>query len=240
MTGGGQRGGGQRGRPFGERARVTVKICGLTTEPAIAASVAGGADIVGFVFYPPSPRNVTPARAAALCRAVPPGITRVGLFVDASDREIAASLAVAPLDLLQFHGRETPERVAAARRRFGRPVMKAIAVAVAADVAAADDYLGAADWLLFDAKPPPRADALPGGNGVAFEWRLLAPRRFPIPWMLSGGLTAATLADAVRLTGAASVDVSSGVETSPGIKDPARIAAFLATAKALAAAPPAT
>ena len=177
---------------------------------------------------------MTPERAGTLCAAVPAGVTRVGLFVDASDDAIAATLAAAPLDLLQFHGRESPERVAAAKRRFGRPVMKAIPLAGPEDLAFAESYLGSADRLLFDARPPRREGALPGGNGLAFDWQLLAGRRWSLPWMLSGGLDAGNLAEAVRVTGAPAVDVSSGVESAPGIKDPRRIAAFLAAARAAA------
>jgi phosphoribosylanthranilate isomerase len=213
---------------------LAAKICGLSDAESIAAAVAGGAAFVGLVFYPPSPRAVTPERAGALCAAVPAGVTRVGLFVDAADDVIAAALAAAPLDLLQFHGRESPERVAAAKRRFGRPVMKVIPLAAPEDLALAEGYLGSADRLLFDARPPRRADALPGGNGLAFDWQLLAGRRWSLPWMLSGGLDAGNLAEAVRITGATAVDVSSGVESAPGVKDPRRIAAFLAAARALA------
>ncbi len=164
---------------------------------------------------------------------MPRGITRVGLFVDADDATIAAVLAIAPLDLLQLHGSESPERVAAVKRRFARPVMKALPIAEPADVIAADAYLGVADRLLFDARPPRRPDALPGGNGLVFDWRLIAGREWSLPWMLSGGLTAANLAEAVRLTGARAVDVSSGVESAPGVKDAAKIAAFLAAAGAV-------
>jgi phosphoribosylanthranilate isomerase len=176
---------------------------------------------------------VTPARAAALCAAVPAGVRRVGLFVDADDDAIHAVLDVAPIDLLQFHGRETPERLAAARARFGRPVMKAVAVAAAADALAAHGYEDAADMLLFDAKPPARSDALPGGNGLAFDWRLIAGHEWRLPWMLSGGLTAEHLPEAVRISGAAAVDVSSGVERRPGDKDPDKIREFLAVARRL-------
>jgi phosphoribosylanthranilate isomerase len=210
---------------------VRSKICGLSTAEAVAAAVAGGADFVGFVFYAPSPRNVAPEQVAALSAAVPAGVIRVGLFVDVDDAEIAHVLAAAPLDLLQFHGSESPARLAAVRQRFGRKVMKALPIAEPGDVAAAEPYLGVVDWLLFDARPPRTPGALPGGNGLAFDWRLLAGRRFPIPWMLSGGLTAETVGDAARLTGAEVVDVSSGVERSPGVKDAAKIMAFLAAAK---------
>ncbi|BBK34977.1 N-(5'-phosphoribosyl)anthranilate isomerase [Allostella sp. ATCC 35155] len=212
---------------------VAVKICGLSRPEAVAAAVAGGAAFVGFVFYPRSPRAVTPDEAGQLAAAVPAGIVRTGLFVDADDEAIAATLAAAPLDLLQLHGDETPERVAAIRAHFGRSVMKVLPIAEEEDVAAADRYLAVVDRLMFDAKPPRRPGALPGGNGLAFDWRLLAGRSWPVPWMLAGGLTAATLAEAVRLTGAPAVDVSSGVEDAPGVKSVAKIAAFLAAARAL-------
>ena len=211
---------------------VVAKICGLNDAAGIAAAVAGGARFLGFVFYPPSPRNVTPARAKELMAAVPAGITRVGLFVDADDVAIEAALA-APLDLLQFHGAETPERVAAVKRKFGLPVMKAISVAARDDVAAAERYLGAADRLLFDAKPPRDPGALPGGNGLAFDWQLLGQRTWKLPWMLSGGLTVQNLAEAVATTHTREVDVSSGVESRPGVKDSAKIAAFLKAAASL-------
>jgi phosphoribosylanthranilate isomerase len=212
---------------------IAAKICGLESEAAVAAAVAGGAAWLGFVFYRPSPRAVSAAAAARLGAAIPPGIARVGLFVDAEDRDIAAVLDLAPLDILQFHGRESPQRVTAARARFGLPVMKAVAVAGPEDLAAAADYDDAADLLLFDARPPQRPGALPGGNGVAFDWGLLAGRSWRRPWLLSGGLTAELLGEAVRLSGARAVDVSSGVERRPGVKDPAKIGDFLAVARGL-------
>lgn len=212
---------------------IAAKICGLSSEAGVAAAIAGGAAYAGFVFYPPSPRAVTPRRAAELCAPVPAGIRKVGLFVDADDDTIAATLDAAPLDLLQFHGAESPERVAAAKSRFRLPVMKAIAIAAAEDALAASRYEGAADMLLFDAKPPRRADALPGGNGLAFDWQLIAGRVWRLPWMLSGGLTAELLPEAVRVSGARAVDVSSGVEHRPGAKDPAKIRAFLEVARGL-------
>jgi phosphoribosylanthranilate isomerase len=212
---------------------VAVKICGLSSEAAVEAAIAGGAGYVGFVFYPPSPRSIGPARAGELCAAVPSGVRRVALFVDADDAAIEAVLDWAPIDILQFHGAETPERVAKAKRRFGRAVMKAISVAGPEDVGAASRYEGAADMLLFDAKPPRRADALPGGNGLAFDWQLIAGRAWRLPWMLSGGLTAALLPEAVRISGATAVDVSSGVERRPGDKDPDKIRAFLESARGL-------
>ena len=212
---------------------VAAKICGLSTEAAVTAAVAGGAAYLGFVFYPPSPRAVTAERAASVSAAVPEGIARVGLFVDADDDAMAAVLAEAPIDLMQFHGGESPERVADAKTRFGRPVMKTIAIAGPEDVLAAARYEEVADLLLFDAKPPHRSDALPGGNGLAFDWALIAGRSWRRPWMLSGGLTAELLPEAVRISGAAAVDVSSGVESRPGEKDLDKIGAFLAAARAL-------
>jgi phosphoribosylanthranilate isomerase len=212
---------------------LTTKICGLSTDEAVTAASAGGAAYLGFVFYPPSPRAVTPRRAARLCAGVRAGITRVGLFVDAEDRVIEAALAAAPIDILQFHGGETPERVAAAKLRFGRPVMKAVAIAGLEDVIDAARYEDVADLLLFDAKPPSRPAALPGGNGLAFDWALIADRSWRVPWMLSGGLTTELLPEAVRISRAAAVDVSSGVESRPGIKDLDKIRAFLAAAGTL-------
>ena len=212
---------------------VAAKICGLSTEEAVTVAVGGGATYLGFMFYPPSPRAVSPSRAARLCAAVPAGIARVGVFVDADDAAIERVLTKAPLDILQFHGSESPERVAAAKCRFDRRVMKTVAIAGMHDVLDAARYEGAADLLLFDAKPPRRPDALPGGNGLAFDWGLIAGRSWRRPWMLSGGLTAALLPEAVRISGTAAVDVSSGVESRPGEKDPEKIRAFLAAARAL-------
>ena len=208
---------------------VRAKICGLNTAEAMEAAVGGGAAYVGLVFYPPSPRAVSPPEAARLAALVPERTARVGVFVDADDDAIAAVLDAVDLDFLQLHGREPPDRVAGIRRRFARPVIKAIKLAGRADLAAAARYSDAADRLLFDAKPPKTmAHALPGGNAVAFDWRLLAGTSWPVPWMLSGGLDAANVAEAVTATGASEVDVSSGVEDEPGRKSTAKIAAFLA------------
>jgi phosphoribosylanthranilate isomerase len=212
---------------------VAAKICGLNSEATVAAAVNAGAAYLGFVFFPLSPRAVTPAQAARLCAAVPDGIARVGLFVDADDDTISAALAEVPLDILQFHGSESPQRVAEARLRFGRAVMKAVALAGPEDVRGAAPYEEVADLLLFDAKPPRRPDALPGGNGLAFDWALIAGRSWQLPWMLSGGLTSEILPEAVRVSGATCVDVSSGVESRPGEKDPGKIREFLAAARAL-------
>jgi phosphoribosylanthranilate isomerase len=215
---------------------VAAKICGLGDEISIGAAIAGGAAHIGFVFYRPSPRYVSPERAAALLTwaVVPKTVRKVGLFVDADDETIAVAIWRAKLDLLQFHGDESPERVAEARRRFRLPVMKAVKIAGPDDIAVAERYLKVANWLLFDAKPPAdTVGALPGGNGLAFDWALLGGRQWPIPWMLSGGLDPFNVAEAVAVTGATVVDVSSGVESRPGIKDPAKIAAFLKAVRTL-------
>jgi phosphoribosylanthranilate isomerase len=211
---------------------LDAKICGLTSAEGVATAARHGARFVGFVFYPPSPRHLTAAQAARLTVLVPGGITKVGLFVDPDDDLLAATLAKVPLDLLQLHGKESPERVLQVKQRFGKPVMKSIAVASESDLSAAPAYYGSADRLLFDAKPPKDAVA-PGGNGLAFDWELLGGRRWPLPWMLSGGLSADNLGEAVRTTHATAVDVSSGVERAPGVKDPDKIMAFLARARAL-------
>jgi phosphoribosylanthranilate isomerase len=177
---------------------------------------------------------LAPQAAATLAARVPAGIQRVGLVVDEGDDRIAEILAAAPLDMLQLHGDETPERVAAIRQRFGKPVMKAVAIAEAADLVRAARYVAVADRLLFDAKlPAAMAGAPPGGNALAFDWRLIAGRDWPLPWMLAGGLNAGNLAAAVRISGARRVDVSSGVEDRPGVKSPQKITAFLALAAGL-------
>jgi phosphoribosylanthranilate isomerase len=208
---------------------VQAKICGLSSAEALHAAIRGGARFVGFVFYPASRRHVTPELAAALASLVPEGVARTGLFVDPGDAELAGVLERAPLDLLQLHGSESPRRLAEIKARFGKPVMKAIPIAAPEDPDAAIPYLDAADWLLFDAKPP-RGDpkALPGGNGLAFDWQILGGRSWSKPWMLSGGLTAKNVAEAVATTHARAVDVSSGVEIRPGIKDLDKISEFLA------------
>lgn len=213
---------------------IAAKICGLSDAEGLRAAVAAGAAFVGFVFYPPSPRAVTPVQARTLAAEVPAGVQKVGLFVDPDDALLDEVLAAVPLDLLQLHGQETPERVAEIARRTGLPVMKAIRVAKRADIDAAHAYEDVADRLLFDAKAPETmADALPGGNGLVFDWNLLRDETWQRPWMLSGGLDADNVAEAVRISGAPSVDVSSGVETAPGAKDPAAIKAFLDAVKAL-------
>lgn len=207
---------------------VAAKICGVNSESAVKAAVDGGAAYIGFVFYPPSPRSLTPDEAAGLAALVPAGVGKVGLLVDPDDGMLERTLAGVGLDLLQLHGGETPDRIVDIRRRTNVAVMKAIKVETEKDVDAAAAYETVADRLLFDAKPPKdMKGALPGGNAVSFDWRLLAGRNWACPWMLSGGLDAGNVADAVRITGALAVDVSSGVESSPGVKDPEKIAAFL-------------
>lgn len=214
-------------------AKVRVKFCGLTRPADIEAAAAAGAAYVGFVFFPKSPRHLAIDAARALALSVPPGIAKVALTVDMDDAGIDAILDAVPVDLLQLHGAESPGRVAAVKARTGLPVMKAVGVEGPGDLAKLDSFLKVADQILVDAKAPKGA-ALPGGNGVAFDWQLIAGRRWPLPWMLAGGLTPGNVAEAVRLTGARQVDVSSGVESAPGVKDPARMAAFAA---ALHAAP---
>jgi phosphoribosylanthranilate isomerase len=217
---------------------VEVKICGLAEMPAVEAAVAFGARLVGFVFFAGSPRHIAPDEAARLAEAVPAGVLRVGLVVDADDEMLADLLSRVPLDLLQLHGAETPERVAQVRQSFAVPVIKAVAVECEADVDAAADYALVADRLLFDARPPAGAGR-PGGNARPFDWRLLAGRRWQRPWLLAGGLDIDNLAEAVRASGASAVDVSSGVEIAPGRKSIPRIRAFLEAAAQLGPTVPA-
>lgn len=216
---------------------VRVKICGLRTAADVAAVAAAGAAYAGFVFFARSPRNLTLAEARALALSAPEGLCKVALTVDADDATLDAIVAEVPLDMLQLHGSETPQRVAEVKARHGLPVMKAIGVAGEADLAGLIGMSLVADQLLIDAKPAPGA-ALPGGNGLAFDWRLLVGRKWLKPWMLAGGLTPETVAEAVRLTGARQVDVSSGVESAPGVKDHGRIAAFVEAAQGLKAGVP--
>ncbi len=211
---------------------VAVKICGLKTEAALAAAVQGGASFVGFVFFPASPRALTPCEAARLVVKVPPGIRRVAVVVDADDLTLETILTAAPFDFVQCHGRETVARARAIRERFRIGVIKAVPVAEAADLDAAAPYEDAVDWLLFDSRAPNQARH-PGGNALAFDWSLLRGRAWRRPWLLAGGLHAGNLAEALRLSGAAAVDVSSGIEDVPGEKSLAKIGQFLAVAKDL-------
>ena len=208
---------------------IPIKFCGLSTPETVAAAVRAGAGWLGFVFFPRSPRHLEPERAAALTALVPPGIGRVAVLVDADDALIDAVIA-AGIDTLQLHGRETPERIAAVRARTGLPVWAARGVANRADIAAAIAGAGPADRLLLDAKPPVGAGAgvadLPGGNGVAFDWRLMLGVQPPLPWGLSGGLDAGNVGAALAVLQPAFVDVSSGTEDRPGVKSIAKIMAF--------------
>jgi phosphoribosylanthranilate isomerase len=212
--------------------QTIVKICGLSSATALDAALEAGADMVGFVFFAPSPRNLSPDAARALSANVRGRAQKVALTVDAGDAELEGIVEALAPDILQLHGKEGPERVRAIRARFGIPVMKAIGVASRGDLEKIDAYSQAADTLLFDAKPAPEA-VLPGGNGQAFDWTILQGLSLEEPWMLSGGLEAGNVTDALTATGARGVDVSSGVESAPGVKDPARIAAFVAAVRTL-------
>ncbi|MGC9368993.1 MAG: phosphoribosylanthranilate isomerase [Paracoccaceae bacterium] len=205
---------------------IRVKICGLRDAAAIAAAVGAGAAYVGFVFFPKSPRAVTLDEARLLAAEVPPGVAKVALVVDADDATLDEIVAKVPLDMLQLHGKESPERVAEVKDRYGLPVMKAVGIAEEGDLPRLAEYGRVADQLLVDAKPPKGAE-LPGGNAIAFDWRLIANRRWPVPWMLAGGLTPENVALAIQMTGAKQVDVSSGVESAPGVKDAALIREFI-------------
>lgn len=208
---------------------IGAKICGLTTAEAVKTARDAGADMVGFVFYPPSPRAIDVDLARALKELAGPDVQAVGVFVDPDDDLLERTISGVGLDMVQLHGSESPERVAEIRRRFKLPVIKAIQVTDAEDVTMAREFEPVADYLMFDAKPPAES-LLPGGNGAAFDWSLLDGQSWQRPWILSGGLNADVLEDAVATSGAAAVDVSSGVETAPGAKAPELIEAFLEAA----------
>ncbi|WP_370400766.1 phosphoribosylanthranilate isomerase [Sulfitobacter sp. JB4-11] len=210
---------------------ISVKICGVTRVEDIAAVAEAGGRYIGLNFFEKSPRYVTPAEAAALAAQTPAGICKVALVVNPTDETLDALVAAVPMDMIQLHGSETPERVTEIKARHGLPVMKAVAIGGPEDLAALDAYAAVADQLLVDTKPPKGAD-LPGGNGLAFEWSLIAGRRWSVPWMLAGGLNANTVAEAIRVTGARQVDLSSAVESAPGVKDAGLIAAFCKAAHA--------
>jgi phosphoribosylanthranilate isomerase len=209
---------------------LIIKICGLKTPETLEAAIAAGADWVGFVFFAKSPRNVLLDEAKVLGQIVGSRAKKVALSVDADDTALADIEKALTPDLHQLHGHETPERVAAIRARFGRPVIKAVGIAEAADLETARAYETAADWLLLDAKPPKNA-ALPGGNGLSFDWQLLAGLDLEKPFMVSGGLDPSNVGEAIAISHPAGVDVSSGVETAPGVKDPAKIRAFIEAAR---------
>jgi phosphoribosylanthranilate isomerase len=208
-----------------------VKICGLSTAETLDVALEAGADAVGFVFFPPSPRHLAYETARSLGVRVKGRAEKVALSVDADDATLAAAVEALHPDALQLHGRESPTRVADIKRRFGLPVMKAIPVETRADLAAVARYVGVADRLLFDARAP-REATRPGGLGKAFDWRLLENLDPGVPFMLSGGLDAGNVAEALRVTRASAVDVSSGVERAPGEKDPDKIRAFVRAARA--------
>jgi phosphoribosylanthranilate isomerase len=209
---------------------IRVKICGLTRPEDVTACATAGAAYIGLNFFPKSPRFVSFETARDLAVDVPIGVGKVGLVVNADDAFLDDLTAKVPLDFIQLHGSEPPERVAEVRERYGLPVIKAVGVADEEDVAALDTYADVADQLLVDAKPPKNA-VLPGGNGVAFDWRLISARRWSVPWLLAGGLTPDNVAEAIALTGTRQVDVSSGVESAPGIKDAGLIRRFVEAAR---------
>jgi phosphoribosylanthranilate isomerase len=210
---------------------VLVKICGLSTPETLDVALDAGADMVGFVFFPPSPRNISCEQAHALGSRVQGRAKKVALSVDADDARLEQIVAALKPDMLQLHGHETPQRVAAIRESFGLPVMKALPIETKADLAAIAPYAGVADRLLFDARPP-RDATRPGGLGKPFDWHLLDDLDLPIPFMLSGGLDPGNVAEAIRITRAPAVDVSTGVESAPGVKDADKIRAFIRAARA--------
>ena len=208
---------------------MRVKICGLSTAASIQVSVIEGARYVGFVFFEKSPRNVSFAQAANLALEVPLGVAKVALTVNATDDFLDNLTQHVPLDMLQLHGSESPARVVEVQARYGLPVMKAVGISDAGDLVNIAKYEAVADQILVEAKPPKTADR-PGGNGQPFDWRLIAGRKWQKPWMLAGGLTMDNVAEAIGQTGATQVDLSSGVESAPGVKDPALIKAFIEAA----------
>lgn len=201
-----------------------IKICGLSTAETLEAAIAGRADYAGLNFYPPSPRYVTPAQAGELARQAAGRILTVGVFVDPTDAQLSEVLAAAPLDALQFHGEEPPERLAQLRQQFGLPVWKALPIASRADLDRVARFAGAVDFVLLDAKTP--KGTLPGGMGLSFDWSLLAGWKAPLPWGLAGGLNPDNVGAAIAATAAPLVDCSSGVESAPGVKQSGLIAAF--------------
>lgn len=209
---------------------AAIKICGISTPASLEATICARAAYIGLVFFPKSPRAVTPAEAALLSDRAEGRIGRVGLFVDADDTLLGEAVTAARLDALQLHGEETPERAAQLRARFGIPVWKALPVASTRDVERASAYADAVDLILFDAKTP--KGTLPGGMGLSFDWSLVANWKGPVAWGLAGGLDPSNVADAIRRTGTPLVDTSSGVESAPGVKDESRIAAFCAAVRA--------
>lgn len=215
---------------------VRVKICGLTRAEDVDACAAAGAAYAGFNFFPKSPRYLSPAQARDLAVLAPVGLAKVGLVVAADNALLDEIVNTVPLDMIQLHGGETAQRVAEVRARYGLPVMKVIGVAGAEDVPQIAGFEQVADQILIDAKPPKDA-VLPGGNGLVFDWRVIAGRKWARPWMLAGGLTAANAAAAVAATGAVQLDTASGVESAPGVKDAHMIADFVRAAQGGVAVP---
>ena len=210
---------------------LLVKICGLSTRETLDVALDAGADMVGFVFFPPSPRHLSLEMARALGKQAKGKATKVALTVDADDATLSNIVETLRPDLLQLHGKETVARLRDIKARFGLPVMKVIAVETAADLAALPGFAGVADRILFDARPPKDATR-PGGLGAVFDWDVLEKLELKLPFMVSGGLTPDNVAEAVRVTRAGGVDVSSGVESAPGIKDPEMIRQFIRAARA--------
>ncbi len=211
-------------------AKTRVKICGIIDSENLLAACQAGAHFIGFVFYPPSPRAILPKLAGQLIRQIPTGIKSVGLFVDPTDDDLQMTLDESPVDMIQLHGHESPMRCAAIKDRFGLPVLKALPIRIAADIEAAYDYEDKVDWLLFDAKPESN-DSLPGGTGKQFDWGLLENKKFKKPWMLSGGLDANHVKEALSRLAPDAVDVSSGVESKRGVKDAKKITEFIMAVK---------
>lgn len=209
---------------------LDIKICGLKTPEAIDAALAGGATHIGFIFFPKSPRNVEPETAGRLRNAARGRAKAVAVTVDADDALLDRIVAAMQPDMLQLHGKETPERVAQVKRRYGLPVIKALTVSAAEDIAKARPYVGAADQILFDAKPPKDSE-LPGGNGVSFDWSLLKSIGPGLDYFLSGGLNAENVGEALRIAHPPALDISSGVESAPGVKDTQKIADFFAAVR---------
>ncbi|HOO81212.1 MAG TPA: phosphoribosylanthranilate isomerase [Alphaproteobacteria bacterium] len=208
---------------------TAVKICGLKDPENLSAATSAGARYVGFVFYPPSPRNIAADSAKELSLTLPTGVKAIGLFVNPTNEQLEHILGIVPLDMLQLHGSESPERVQQIKDKFAMPVMKATKIREPADLETVPAYEETADWLLFDSRP--EAATLPGGTGHSFDWSLLAGKTFSRPWMLSGGLTPENVAEALSQLSPTAVDVSSGVESAPGVKDPAKIKAFIDAVK---------
>ncbi|UCI10084.1 phosphoribosylanthranilate isomerase [Mesorhizobium sp. B1-1-8] len=210
---------------------LDIKICGLKTDAAMAAALAGGASHVGFIFFAKSPRYIDPADAGRLREAARGKALAVAVTVDATNTFLEEIVAKSQPDMLQLHGSETPERVAELKARYGLPVMKVFSISEPADIERIKPFVGVADRFMFDAKPP-KGSVLPGGNGVAFDWRILAGLDAGVDYMLSGGVNAANIGDALRLANPPGIDVSSGVESAPGVKDPALIEQFFRAVRA--------